>query len=357
MTPVIRGQSRSESVLTPVSDTPPQISSSASVHPDILAVLTWQNHQLSRLQEQVSRLLAASPGHNTVITRPETGAVSVGTNTSNTWSPPDPGHGSSAPPVLDLVHGSTVPPVPVQGHGSTAAPVPIHGHNDDVVPAVAGDTLGGDMDLVREVGQGQLVTPVKVMDNMSSFSSPVLGESVSMYERQSDLETQRDEQALFENILGRVRKLLSQDDTNNSDNTTNDDIKKISDTDNKENEAGVINIEQKTEAEKVDPQQATWDRLKQLGVSFISPADLAPGSRDSAPDQHYNSIWLPRAACPGDVSRASPDTSLNINNLALKYLTDAELRQLAECHQRKEKQNIGEVIYIHKAHVSLSVNS
>ena len=78
---------------------------------------------------------------------------------------------------------------------------------------------------------------------------------------------------------------------------------------------------------------ATWDRLRQLGVSFISPSDLAPPSSSANP---YNSIFLPRADLPSSTMISpSPNTSLAINNMALKYLSDTELAQLAGQHSRQ----------------------
>merc|ERR1719318_1128892 len=81
---------------------------------------------------------------------------------------------------------------------------------------------------------------------------------------------------------------------------------------------------------------ATWDRLKQLGVSFISPSDLVqPAPSSFFP---YTSIYLPQASIPSTTMISpSPDTSLAINNLALKYLSDAELGRLAAQHNRQAK--------------------
>ena len=72
------------------------------------------------------------------------------------------------------------------------------------------------MDLVSEVSQ---VTPVKTQVDVGvggaggAWESPVLGESVSMYERDSQLGSEREEQEMYENILGKVRKLLAQEET------------------------------------------------------------------------------------------------------------------------------------------------
>lgn len=98
-------------------------------------------------------------------------------------------------------------------------------------------------------------------------------------------------------------------------------------------------------------------RLRQLGVSFISAEDLQQLPRaeeDRAPagsgQPCYNSIFLPRATTSTQSvwSNASPDSSLEINSLALKYLDDAQLSKLADQHRinpgtgTKENRN-GEV--------------
>ena len=101
--------------------------------------------------------------------------------------------------------------------------------------------------------------------------------------------------------------------------------------------------EVKEEVARPDPTLATWDRLKQLGVSFISAGDLTPAGQldtTAAACQPFNSIWLPQAKLPL-LSSSSPDTSLAINNLALKYLSDAELSKLAALHQRQDNKNKG----------------
>ncbi len=103
-----------------------------------------------------------------------------------------------------------------------------------------------------------------------------------------------------------------------------------------------------------DPAAATLARLRQLGVSFISPEDLHPASSGAtAPSEQaptnppplaphpYNSIFLPRAAGLSQSSLwsedASPDSSLEINSLALKYLDDTQLSRLAEQHRINSK--------------------
>ena len=152
----------------------------------------------------------------------------------------------------------------------------------------------------------------------------MLGESVSMYEREGE---GSEDMRLYENILDRVQRLLATGEA--KEVTTEAD---------------------KEEVTQADPQAATWDRLRQLGVSFISPDDLGT---DSASGQ--DTLWLPQARLPASSAHAharlSPDASLAMNDLALKYLTDAELGQLAAVHQPKEKNgkhNISKMFRIFK---------
>ena len=135
-----------------------------------------------------------------------------------------------------------------------------------------------------------------------------------MYEREGE---RSEDMRLYENILDRVQRLLATGE--NKETTT---------------EAGADKEEE--EVKQVDPQAATWDRLRQLGVSFISPGDLGSAS---ASDQGQDTLWLPQARLPASSAqpRLSPDASLAMNDLALKYLTDAELGHLAAVHQPKEK--------------------
>ena len=313
----------------------------ANVHPDILAVLSWQNDQLTRLQDQVARLLAASPG------QPE--SASVSTNTSNVW-PQDivedghqatHGHGK-VDNGQNTSHGSDIyghQPTNGSQEGVPTLNVSI-GHNN-IRQNSYGDIHGGDMDLESQVGSYRPVvhqTPVKT-DQVSgvSWESPVLGESVSMYQRE------KEDHELIENILGRVKRLLADD----TDNVENDkvDTKPIQEAnisdDVKENKIEVVT----EEPPRPDPTLATWDRLKQLGVSFISAGDLSPAGQldTTAAGQPFNSIWLPQARLPS-LSSSSPDTSLAINNLALKYLSDAELSKLAALHQRQDNKNKGMIM-------------
>ena len=202
------------------------------------------------------------------------------------------------------------------------------------------------MDLVSEASQ---VTPVKTQVDEGvggAWESPVLGESVSMYERESQLGSEREEQEMYENILGKVRKLLAQEETDQppapapvSAPASAPASVAASAPVGLMEQPGLSKVEE--ESEDIPNQtEATWQRLRQLGVSFISPGDLAPaGGLSLSEQQPYTSAWLPQAKQPTVLDiRNTPDSSLAINNLALKYLSDQELSKLATLHNKKENK-------------------
>ena len=75
-----------------------------------------------------------------------------------------------------------------------------------------------------------------------------------MYEREGE---RSEDMRLYENILDRVQRLLATGENK---------------------EATIEADKEEEEVKQVDPQAATWDRLRQLGVSFISPGDLGSAS-------------------------------------------------------------------------------
>jgi len=205
----------------------------------------------------------------------------------------------------------------------------------------AGSTTSGQQ--MRRVG------------DMNTMDSPVLGESVSMYEGNtsaSDKE-QEDVEEMYENILGQVKRLLAQDESNQEDVAADrqEDMPPVTTkiphpippTLRQDIPTPPPTLRQAAyypshPADHPVPAQsattATWDRLRQLGVSFISPSDLVQPAQSSS--NPYNSFYPPQANIPSTTMVSpSPDTSLTINNLALKYLSDAELGRLAAHHTKQ----------------------
>ena len=71
----------------------------------------------------------------------------------------------------------------------------------------------------------------------------MLGESASMYEREGE---RSEDMRLYENILDRVQRLLATGENK---------------------EATIEADKEEEEVKQVDPQAATWDRLRQLHLS------------------------------------------------------------------------------------------
>ena len=198
------------------------------------------------------------------------------------------------------------------------------------------------MELVSEASQASQLTPVKTQVEVGlggAWESPVLGESVSMYERESQLGSEREEQEVYENILGKVRKLLAQEETDQPPAPAPTPAPAPAPV--PVEQPGLSKVEEEREDFPPNQTEATWERLRQLGVSFISPGDLAPAGGVSVSEQPYNSAWLPQAKQPTLLDiRNTPDSSLAINNLALKYLSDQELSKLATLHNKKGKLGV-----------------
>ena len=98
------------------------------------------------------------------------------------------------------------------------------------------------------------------------------------------------------------------------------------------------------EPESYDPATATFNRLRQLGVSFISSEELSRPRTKDLGSQEYSNMFLPRAASPSkSLWRNSPDTSLEISSLALKYLDETQLSKLADKHRAVERRTLTSV--------------
>lgn len=163
-----------------------------------------------------------------------------------------------------------------------------------------------------------------------------------MYEEQQLQQPQEGEEVVVQDILSQVRRLLADPPPPPVSVAVALEPSRLP-----PSPPSVADVEQP------DPAAATLARLRQLGVSFISPEDLClrgnetyPGGRAPTTNQPllphpYNSIFLPRAVGLSQPSlwsaNDSPDCSLEINSLALKYLDDAQLSRLAEQHRVNRK--------------------
>jgi len=82
-----------------------------------------------------------------------------------------------------------------------------------------------------------------------------------------------------------------------------------------------------------DARDPTLERLREMGVSFISPEDLTTPAPALSSN---NSVYLPKACLPSKSIFQDSNSSLDFNSLALKYLNDEQLSELAVRHQEAQ---------------------
>eukprot|EP00088_Acartia_fossae_P070557 TRINITY_DN9486_c0_g1_i2.p1 TRINITY_DN9486_c0_g1~~TRINITY_DN9486_c0_g1_i2.p1 ORF type:complete len:776 (+),score=194.62 TRINITY_DN9486_c0_g1_i2:318-2645(+) len=386
-------------------------SDSSPVPPDILKMLSWQNDQLKLLQEQVQALLQASPQQSPQMTSkaPE-GEIQFGLKESKIRQESSTQMDS---PVLS--YGNNNRPQQQQQQQAEVLP-PTAGRSvnevSDLRRSVATNTsmlwpqIQNDLRKltamhkeeeeggVEEEGEGEecdgpSLTDIRASairvnnsDNESgrsainidlpdypasdcspdlkrqssgaasgrpnnystSWESPVLGESVSMYEAEQI-------QHVYDDILTKVNRLLATDAPDQPATVQQPPVYNQGEN----TRAPIEDLEEETRESKA---VATCNRLRQLGVSFITPEDLerpattalqsGPAGQQHQHEQHVSTLFLPRAACPSasvwnqltsSTAASSPDTSLEISSLALKYLDEAQLSKLAATHHRNHGQH------------------
>jgi len=401
-----------------VTGAPPHLPNNLS--PDIMSVLTWQNDQLAKLQDQVAKLLAASPQGQAHHANPphnyDQGSVSVRQSVTESTSSPTLKKGAQPSYHSEKVSVSTSTSTLFSDKQQTSDNFsknekPLQGASQDCpeYPTTPSCSSSGK-------NNGRV--------DMNTWDSPVLGESASMYLSNAREKEQEDVEIMYENILGQVKRLLAQDEvqyqkpvdeggvvvgsynagqpqqqrpiqqnitpftfqrqefttpvTPDRQRYPPENVSPVLDHTPAINYPGEnypptniprhentlpmntqvqgyalpmnmncvrqefspSNLSQdrppsgRQEGMTAEPSNTeTLERLRQLGVSFISPSDLAPATPAANP---YNSIFLPRANLPSTtLTSPSPDTSLAINNLALKYLSDGELAKLAGHHNRQ----------------------
>merc|ERR1719319_784003 len=306
-----------------VSSSNPSTPQTPSLPPDLIQVLSWQNDQLRQLQKQVEILLQ-SPARQQATTTTTTAAetpkttCTAGTMTSMLW--PDL---EAAMAKLAAATETPDPPTALDMNSSSRSESPqpsLHLDMPDYTPSEVSPPQGGNGR--RTPPQGGNGRRGKGMVDMKDIDSPVLGESVSMYE--SSGESGENPQELYNNILGQVRRMLDVDKdplspiaeqlTPTEENSTQPSQSSRSQESLTTSTPPVFPTRQSPPPPPVDPAIATLERLRSLGISFISPADLSPANPSTQPSgSKYNSVYLPTASNPSMsiFNGPSPDTSLD----------------------------------------------
>ncbi|XP_046624514.1 uncharacterized protein LOC124307132 [Neodiprion virginianus] len=125
----------------------------------------------------------------------------------------------------------------------------------------------------------------------------------------------------YNNVLGQVNQILQ-----NSPITRNFKEKPV----DKKN--GIDDLRKKATVESV--KVTTMEQLRQLGISFAENNDPADVNDTSNKKVTFDSSYYPRLEYRGNMTQATStmsetDTSMHMNALALKYLSDEQLGELA----------------------------
>lgn len=336
----------------------PEVEGSPSIPPELMNLLSWQNEQLRRLQDQVQQLLAASPQSQEGQQTPP--AVSVDSSSTSSSPPLRRGRGDQGSQLASSNSMPNVLPSTTSVATNTSSLWPDIQKGLARLREVGEEEEEGDLVMrkseVMVPREESISQPSIHLDlpeyqespsgdrrpaNMTSWSSPVLGESVSMYEelgRQAEAEVVEDQEEvaeLYHNILGQVKRLLAKEDNVVASPPPPAPLTLPSAASSQSVPAEAApSLKTATSAAPSsapppNPRIATLARLKEMGVSFINPSE---------PQLAEQSVFLPRAQLPTQsvFQGASTDSSLDISSLALKYLDDSQLNNLALRHQQGE---------------------
>lgn len=337
----------------------------STIQPEILKVLTWQNEQLKLLQEQVKVLLDSSPhlksstwtnagGHNLVETPTQCNReaeerglqgplsspvlTSASTNTSLLW----PEIQTGLRRLQNVAEENEVDVVNRRNDSCSLTLTEMRKSNIKVNTS-DGDSVRSpqptiNIDLPDYPGS-ECSPDLRKQRDMVSWESPVLGESVTMYEEQQQYQEQRNMEDVYHDIISKVNKLLTEP------------LPPVTAPDSIGQSRHMEELDSRTQLQPETPGGSTLSRLRQLGVSFISPQDLdrqclensQPSGMVMPKSTDCSAMFLPKAACPSQSlwQRDSTDTSLEISSLALKYLDEAQLSRLADRHRGSAVDGLG----------------
>ncbi|KAM8744776.1 SCL-interrupting locus protein homolog isoform 1-T2 [Acanthopagrus schlegelii] len=299
---------------------------------DTYQLLLHQDRQLRLLQAQVQMLLEAqgklqsSSRQVDTQTQRSTASIAVGTGASLFWGDPVqslPHREVQAPPL-----SSTTPP-PSPSH-SPCSPCRPSSHSDLSIIRPMGGADNGDITV-----QEAAVSP---SDQLSGVQSPVLGESVSMYQPAED-------QNFYENLMNQLTSRLQESDSRQEVEKEESRRRSLSvapDRSQSSQSSQSSASSRRKQQSSGDPVvSATLRQLHQLGVDVdkedltesdrriqqtvessstlasINPAAVL--SRLSVSDPSISSLF------PGE----SVDLSLEANAIALRYLSDSQLSRLS----------------------------
>jgi len=275
-------------------------------------VIAWQNEQLVKLRQQVNQLLTFQQTSDTsgqnLHTLNTTNSLNRTDNSTQTSLPNSPLKSS-----LNSTSQKVLSPFPLGGSAQTCQTLtPINGHHDEIIEGLVDEVSYVQINQLHEeeqdAGRELHTTPTGGTADAAGVGGRVVGEKV-----------------LCETEEIRVVPL------NSSDVTVTDEKGGVvcRDLAPPEDIDKAISDHERKSAGRTQPllgEPSVFGRLRDMGVSFVTPSDLNCSQRRSEV-----SVWHPRAAEPSLLSTtdSASEYSLALNSAALKYLTDEELASLA----------------------------
>lgn len=296
---------------------------------DLFKVLTWQNEQLVRLQDQVKQLLAA-------------GLSPVPTSTS---SMPN-----LRKQMVDTCTQMSAPSSPMSNKKAAARELEMSELREKEVEL--GLDISSPSFVELEVNREGSFIAAGQQDNTQSLP---LGASAGRIHFPSEnyVVEEKEEDIYCEDVhqLEHIDELIHQFGRampQTEPPPPEAELTVATKIDEEQQYPSHVSIEQKTPPVKyTDKQVETLDRFKQMGVSFLTKEDLFPSTSTSADRNSLSdaSLWHPRAENPfenqpsysGMVTTSTSDYSLMINSAALKYLNDAQLTHVAMTSPKNHK--------------------
>lgn len=279
---------------------PPPTAQSPNASKEVLDLLEWQNGQIRDLQEKLGQLMAAGGRRESAVT--DDGSLGR----------PHSHSAASLPQRLTSPEGlqpsASSPTLRTSEDSGTQTSVP----SSPLLPLRSMPRRREDSRLISM--QESTSSPEYISKSDSSALSIALGESASMHSG-SGVRDENPDDANCEDIIAQLqrarrRRPLPEEERRQPE---------------RGDRAAVAKPRKPLASKEDDLVSGTVARLRQIGVSFISPEEMRSSQQPPLPE--INTLYPARLRV--DDMGVSTNSSLAINSAALKNLDDRQLTQMA----------------------------
>ena len=266
---------------------------------DLFKVLNWQNEQLMRLQQQVDQLITWQNQQSSELSK-------------SSVTQPSPRTSVTQPSTPNLTNFS--PKLMVDSSTQMSAPSSPQKNYRESRNFQEISILRSEQELEKSL-EPSMIQPSSLPLGASAgkFASPVQKPNFA----QETIENFGEDEIVCQDVepFENIEELYA-------------NFRNVNVTEYPDNDKMGKNVNIPKEESCIEVQ-----RLKDLGVSFISKEDLYPNRKDEPKKADFDpSLWYPQAVDPfqNPTVNTTTDYSLMINSAALKYLNDAQLTQVAQ---------------------------